>query len=216
MAGKDPIESARKALLQVKSAIKQLSADLQALQVQRNELDQALRQRLTAPLSKAALVAFGHEMIDEQAAAYAELFANTAGPAMLKVDRYGSSSSLLTLADTEALQGRMPAHFGEQGPPSQNTMHGIKQFVPHVGSVQCLSFFFGEMVKAKIEQLWGGVTLPYADDGKSLAERREEIAQLQRKIAHVDKQIAAVNERLTEMRAVDSEETRAVDEEPVQ
>jgi hypothetical protein len=200
MMKKDGIsKSWRSALDQVRCSLEAMGEERNGLQRKRDSLGERLRDCINGPLSKVALIELCARMVDNKAAAYRDKFAGIVGPACMKVETYaGPTKRPLVLADVDFFMGR--GHMLPEPDGGCVSEMGQSLFSWWVNPPFDTCFFFGDIVKAKLPELWDGVNLPHKDDGKTLAQREDEAAQLRGEIANLDAKLYALDADLDKLR----------------
>lgn len=199
MTKKDGIlSSLRSTLDQVRRSIASMTDERAALQRQRDNLDKHLRACINAPLSKAAMIELCSRIVDKKAAAYAEHFKKVVGPACMRVEAYGAPGKrALVLADVDVFMrnDRRPPE------PERGYATGLDTtiFTWWVNPQLDTCYYFGDVIKAKLPELWDSVELPHKDDGKSLVQREEEAEALRERLAQVDAKLSALEADLAEL-----------------
>ena len=191
--------SARDALAAVRQAAMALTEDLKSARQQRQALEDELNGLLNKPLSKVALIQFLERRTDAAAAFFARSFANEVVPGNNVLERQAQPGRLtqLVLADVPVLLGNAAIREPDAGRMSVSILRGFAQWlgVNHFA----FSYFFRDVLKAKLPELMEGVTLPYPDDGKNLEEREAEVADLLSKIDEAEQRIAGIQAELAEL-----------------
>lgn len=191
--------SLRSTLDQVRRSIASMTDERAGLQRERDALDAKLRACTNAPLSKAAMIELCSRMVDKKAVAYAANFKKVVGPACMKVEPSSSSvKRALVLADVDIFmrgESRFPAPEGGRASGFDTAL--FNWWVnPQIGET---AYYFGDVLKAKLPELWESVELPHEDDGKSLVQREEEAEALREKLAKVDAKLSALDADLAEL-----------------
>ena len=191
--------SLRSTLDQVRRSIASLTDERAGLQRERDKLDAKLRACTNAPLSKAAMIELCSRMVDKKAAAYADNFKKVVGPACMKVEPSSSSVKRpLVLADVGLfLSGESSYPAPEGGHASGFDVVLFNWWVGPQNGETC--YYFGDVLKAQLPELWESVGLPHEDDGKSLVQREEEAQALLAQLAQVDAKLSALDADLAEL-----------------
>lgn len=195
---KDKTTANGRALRLVRSSLASMGEERSALQGECDLLKERLRDCINRPLSKAAMIELCGRIVDRNAAAYLAKFAALVGPECLRVEAAAISTKRpLVLSDVAIIMGR----DHEQPAPDGGFMSGYGQTI-HSWWVNPLfdsCYFFGDVIKAKLVELWSSVQLPHEDDGKSLVEREEEAQALREQLAEADARLAALDVDLAEI-----------------
>lgn len=188
------------ALEQVRRSIASLSGERAALQRRCDALDEELRACINAPLSKAAMIELCSRMVDKKAAGYAANFKRVVGPACLKVEPSSTPVKRpLVLADVGMiLRGESSYPAPEGGHASGFDVVLFNWWVgPQNGEI---CYYFGDVIKAKLPELWESVELPHKDDGKSLVQREGEAEALRDQLSDLVAKLSALDSDLAELR----------------
>lgn len=199
MTKKDGVlSSLRSTLDQVRRSIASMTDERAKLQRERDSLDNKLRACINGPLSKAAMIELCSRMVDKKAEAYKAHFKTVTGPACLKVEPAGSAVKRpLVLSDVDMFmlgEVRLPEPNGGFASGYNNT-----QLAWWLNPPNDTCYFFGEVIKAKLPELWDSVDLPHKDDGKSLVQREKEAEVLREELAKVDAKLSALDADLAEL-----------------
>ena len=194
------LSSWRNTLDHVRRGVASLVDERQALQRKRDSLHERLRECINRPLSKVAMMELCGRMVDMKATAYREKFSTRTAQECMRVEGYTTPGKRpLVLADVDALMGRdfvWPMVDG--GALVEPHAQWINAWWRDASVDAC--YFFGDVIKAKLPELWADVKLPHKDDGKSLERREEEAAKLREEISKVDARLAALDAELGDLR----------------
>ena len=194
------LSSWRNTLDHVRRGVASLVDERQALQRKRDSLHERLRECINRPLSKVAMMELCGRMVDMKATAYREKFSTRTAQECMRVEGYTTPGKRpLVLADVDALMGRdfvWPMVDG--GALVESHAQRINAWWRDASLDAC--YFFGDVIKAKLPELWADVKLPHKDDGKSLERREEEAAKLREEISKVDARLAALDAELGDLR----------------
>lgn len=193
------LSSLRSTLDQVRRSIASLIDERAGLQRERDALDAKLHACINAPLSKAAMIELCSRMVDKKAAGYAASFKKVVGPACMKVEPSSTAVKRpLVLADVGMFlsgESRFPAPEGGHASGFDTTL--FNWWVnSQIGET---AYYFGDVLKAKLPELWQSVELPHKDDGKSLVQLEEEAEALREQLAQVDAKLSALDADLADL-----------------